>query len=501
MKHQILLLLAFSSLTVSAQAETDSTATHRRLPGGMTLTVEGSATLSSGDFSPLWFSANRYGLASVRNNSGYQRATLTRSLQNDSAHSWKFGFGADVAIAENHERTVIIQQAYAEASWKQIHFTIGSKAQEMETQSADLSSGALAFGINARPIPQIRLDVDWFAIPGTNGWWQWKFHGSYGFLTDGHWQEQWAAPDTRYTRHTLYHEKALYWKIGRTDLFPLSYEIGLRMASQFGGTSYNITSTRLGNENQLTDIKHPTNLRAFWDVLTCQGSDATDGSDPNTSGNHLGSYIMALTYHAGPWQARAYWERFFEDQSMLTVQYGIRDMLIGGEVRTPHNPFVDGACLEFITTTNQSGAVYHDRTDRLPDKMNGRDNYYNHQLFPGWQHYGFTLGNPFITSPLYNQNHTLTFLNNRIKAWHIALTGQPTSAWRWRILASFTRNWGTYAHPYADRLSQQYFLAESTYHPRWLQGWSATGGLAIDHGSLTGNNTGVQITIRKTFEL
>lgn len=501
MKRIILLSFTLILLPLCACAEADSVSLRPGRFGGTTLTVEASGTVGGGNYAPLWLSSNRYGLASVQTSSAYERVRLERPIGLDDGRTWRLGYGVDVAAAQHHERAFVVQQAYAEVAWKVLRLTVGSKQQPMETKPADLSSGALSMGINARPIPQVRLDVDWFNIPGTKGWWQWKFYGSYGATTDGRWQQHWADAGSRYTRRALYHEKGLFWKFGRPDRLPFTYEIGIRMASQFGGTSYNIYSTRLGNGGQLTDIEHKVRLKSFWNALICQGSDETDGSDPNTAGNTLGSYVMALAYHGPRWQARVYWERFFEDQSMLTVQYGIRDMLIGGEVRAPRNPWADGACLEFVTTTNQSGAVYHDRTALLPDKMNGRDNYYNHNLYAGWQHYGFTLGNPLITSPLYNPTHTLYFLNNRIKAWHAGLTGQPAPDWRWRVLASFTRNWGTYAKPYDDCLRQQHFLLEATYTPRWAKGWNGTVAVGLDHGDVTGNNTGLQLSVRKEFGL
>ena len=497
----LIVFLTLVGLPLYTCAEGDSAVVQTSRLSGTTLTVEVSGTAGGGDFAPLWLSSNRYGLASVRTLSSYERLSIERPIALDAGRTWRIGYGLDLAAAQNHERAFVVQQAYAEVAWKRLRLTLGSKQQPMETKPSDLSSGALSMGINARPIPQMRLDVDWFNLPGMKGWWQWKLYGSYGWMTDGRWQANWAEDGSRYARHTLYHEKGLFWKFGRLDRLPFTYEIGIRMASQFGGTSYNIRTTRLNNGSQLTDIKHSADLKAYWHALICQGSDETDGSDPNTAGNTLGSYVMAFTYHGQRWQARAYWERYFEDQSMLTVQYGIRDMLIGGEVRAPQNPWADGACLEFITTTNQSGAVYHDRTAFLHDKMNGRDNYYNHQLYAGWQHYGFTLGNPLLTSPLYNPTNIIYFQNNRIKAWHVGLTGQPSTEWRWRALGSFTRNWGRYTKPFDDCLHQQYFLLEATYTPQWAQGWKGTVAVGIDHGPVIGNNTGVQLTVRKAFAL
>ena len=501
MNPQKALLLALVCCTNAWAEGIDSTAT-RDLATETELRLEASATVASGTFAPLWLTSNRYGLASVEPFSNYERASIERPIECDDARRWGIGYGLDVAVAFGHTRTFVLEQAYVEGRYHKLSITLGAKQQPIEARDVELTSGGLSLGANARPIPQARLDIDWFSIPGTKGWWQWKLHGSYGFTTDGRWQADWHAGNERYNRHVLYHEKALFWRFGRVDVLPLTYEFGLQMAAQFGGTTYNGSGRSF---TEPTTFHHPHGLRAFWNVLTCQGSDQTDGLQPNTSGNTLGSYVMELKYHGQRWQARAYFERFFEDQSMLTVQYGIRDMLIGGDVRLPENRFISKAALEFITTTNQSGAVYHDRTPNIYDKMNGRDNYYNHQLYAGWQHYGLTLGSPLLTSPLYNEafghEGVLKFYNNRLKAWHLAITGDPSEEWHWRTMLTFTRNWGTYDAPFEDRLRQTYAMAEATYSPHWARGWQATLAVGLDHGKVIGNSVGGQVKISKRFRL
>ncbi len=481
-------------------AEPDST--DRDLLQQTEMTFEWSGTVASGDFAPLWLSANRYGLGSVEAQSIYERARMERSILHDEGRKWRIGYGLDAALTFGHERHVILQQAYVEGAWRCLRLTVGAKQQKLEMQNNELSSGALTYGINARPIPQIRLDVDWFSFPGTRGWWQWTLHGSYGLKTDGPWQEEWVADGTRYTRHSLYHEKALHWQFGRPDIFPLTYEIGLNMAAEFGGTSYGVVS---GRYQGTTTFKHSSNLRSFWNALICSGSDATDGSDPNVEGNHLGSWVMQLKYHGHRWQARAYWERFFEDHSQLTVQYGIHDMLIGAEVTLPHNRIVSSVVFEYLGTTDQTGPILHDPTPFFPLRIAGRDDYYNNLNYSGWQNYGHTMGNPLITSPLYNaalnQSNHLRFYNNRIHAWHAALAGDPSSEWHWRALFSFSHNWGTYDYPFTDMQHQAYAMAEATYRPRWAEGWTGVAALALDHGQLLGNSFGGQLTIRKTLNL
>jgi hypothetical protein len=94
------------------------------------------------------------------------------------------------------------------------------------------------------------------------------------------------------------------------------------------------------------------------------------------------------------------------------------------------------------------------------------------------------------------------FYNNRMKGWHVGLSGDPSAQWHWRILASFTRNWGIYALPFDDMLRQTYLLAEGRFSPtRRAKGWDFVLGIGYDHGGLLGNSLGFQATIRKTFRL
>jgi hypothetical protein len=488
--YYVCVLLSCACVVAKAQEKENT------LLNGLNLNIESSTVVSNGDFAPFWLSSNRYGLTSVEANSNYERISLFRHYSNDSLRTWKIGYGLDVAIGVNSNYDYIVQQAYADVVYKKIKLTVGAKQHPIDLRNNRLTSGGLGIGINAHPVPQVRIEADYFSMPGTNQWWKIRFRGSYGMTTDGRWQEDFHAAKSRYTTNTLYHEKALYWKFGKENKFPMTFEIGLQMATQFGGTTYNVTGRGFDG---LHTMEHSQGLQAFWDATFASGSDATDGVDKNTAGNHFGSYNMALEYKAEKWGARAYFERTFDDQSMLTVQYGIYDHLLGLEVNLPKNRLVSSVVLEHISTTDQSGAVYHDKTVNLPDKMNGRDDYYNHLLYTGNQHWGMTMGNPLLTSPIYNSNKHIYFYNNRVKAWHLGFSGEPTSEIAYRALLTFTRNWGTYKFPFDDILRQNYMMAEVTYSPKRLKGVSATLGCAYDDGDVLGNSFGGQFTLRKTF--
>lgn len=507
-KAACLLLLAFGSAAPSFAQNSSSADHHCDIFGGVdfkdSLTLEVSGTASSGDYAPLWLSSGKYGLSSVESNSAYERVAFGVDADFSKVKDLSMRLGLDFALMQNGVSDLIVQQAFLEAQYKKVRLIIGAKEYPIDLRNGELTSGGLSAGNNARPIPQIRGEVDYCNLPWTNKWVQWKARLSYGLTTDGSWQSSVVNYPNHYTSNTLYHEKALSLRFGKKEVFPLTYEIGIQMMSQFGGTSYNVKGRGISD---YTTIHHKGGLAGCWDALFCRGGDATDGVDRNTAGNHLGSYIMALNYYGGQWQAKAYFERYFEDQSMLTVQYGIYDHLIGLEVQFPKNRFVDTAVLEHLSTTNQSGAVYHDATATMPEKMNGRDSYYNHNLYSGWQHWGYGIGHPFLTSPVYFKTEAwdntgkLLFNNTRVQAWHLAFSGTPFSELHYRVIMSFTRNWGDYNHPIAEIVNQNYFLLETTYRPHWAKQWAGRLSLGLDHGHLLGNSFGAALTVSKKFNL
>lgn len=478
------------------------TTTYAQNPAsGLELGIEVEGTAASSDYAPLWMSSNKYGMGSVKNMNAYERASIMRTEDNDSTRNWRLGYGLDVALQEGAQSTFFVQQAFASIAYKKVRLTVGSKETPLDIKNPYLSSGSLSMGINAHPIPQAKLEIDYFSIPGTHQCWKWKVSGSFGMTTDGAWQRDFSAgTKNKYTSNHLYHEKRIYWKFGKeyVEKVPLTFEIGLRMATQFGGTSYNAVGR---NYKEPSTIEHSESFKAFWHALTWGGSDETDGTEKNTSGNQLGSYNLALAWTTNDWMVRAYAERYFEDQSMITFQYGIQDHLIGLEGKLPDNPFLTGIVVEHLSTRNQSGAVYHDKTASIPDKMNGRDNYYDHALYAGWQHWGMGIGHPFLTSPIYNKTSRIYFTNSRVKGWHIGLSGNPTADISWRLLLSLTENWGTYNEPFVYKKLQQYCMGEVAWTPQWAKGWSGKLALGYDHGDVLGNSFGGQISFNKSFKL
>lgn len=465
--------------------------------------IESTTTAGGGDYAPLWLSSNRYGLGSVRTCWNYERVALHGGLH--AKGDWRVAYGADVAAVFGGERAVAVTEAYVEAGWRQLYLTAGSKRQPLMLKNDRLSTGGLSYGINARPVPQVRIGFDYFTFPGTKGWWQWKGHLSYGWISDGMWQKSWCSPATKRIERSLYHEKALYWKFGNEKVLPLDLQFGLQWATEFGGKAYNFYGRGYSPSNTADGVAIQSGLKAYWNAFIVGGSDLTDGRVENTEGNHVGSWNVAVTYRPGDWMVRAYGERYFEDISQLGLLYGISDHLFGLEVGLPANRWLTSVVLEHLNSRNQSGAVYHDWSTIIPDKMNGRDNYYNHNIYTGWQHYGMVMGNPLLTSALYNKafgrEGEARCYNNRVRAWNVALAGNPAEGLDWRVMLTFSRNWGTYDYPLTDPANQTYLMCEAGYSPQSWRGWRVQAAVGVDRGSLIGDNCGVQLTVKKRFNL
>ena len=507
MKYKILpfltLLLGGFTLTAMGEIKNDS----------LQYRVEASASVAPEGAMPLWLVSNKYGLSSLQEASGYVRFGVKQpSFEFSKSADWKLGYGADLVVPVNYatenietgkQRTnFIVQQLYADLDYKWLRLSVGAKERPMELKHQRLSSGGQTFGINARPVPEIRLEIpEYVSLTGkSNPWLAIKGHFGFGMLTDGSWQDAYVPESGRWADGALLHTKAGYMRLGNPEKFPLVLEGGLEMVTQFGGTIYNPTG-RAGHYGEKLEMGQGP--KDFIDAIFGQGSDATDGNFLNAQGNTLGSWLFSLTYQAKDWSVRAYYDHFFEDHSMMFFQYGWLDGLVGIECKFPKNKFVNTLVYEYVKTDYQAGPVYHDHTPEIPDQVSGRDNYYNHNLYAGWQHWGQAMGNPLFTSPLYAKTGDLTFLSNRFVAHHFGIEGTPAEGLNYRLLLSYATHLGTYTDPYLKRKYMTSGLAELNYkfnHFKCLRnkGWEATTAVAFDQGEQIGDNLGFTLSIKKT---
>lgn len=510
-------LLFVSTGTLAQEGNTEKETKSRRLLEGMEYNVELQAGYSEGK-TPLWLNANKYGLSSLEETNGYLRAGIKRPLAVDERRKWGIGYGLDIAVPVNYTSNIVIQQAYAEARWLHGVLTIGAKEYPMELKNNELSSGSQTLGKNARPVPQVRIALpEYWTVPLTKGWLHLKGHIAFGKMTDDNWQHEFTGKQSKYADDVLYHSKAGYLKIGNEEVFcPWSLELGLEMAAQFGGTAYNPNG-----DGSMTVYDNETGLKAYWDAFFAGGSDVNETTYQNVEGNQVGSWVMRVNYENDYYRFSLYADKYFEDHSSMFqldydgygtgeewntkkksryLLYDFKDWMLGAEVDIKGNLWVNGVVLEYLYTKYQSGSIYHDHTPSISDHIGGRDNFYNHGIFTGWQHWGQVMGNPLYRSPIYNEDGTINVDDNRFMAFHLGLKGDPTDNLHYRILGTYQEGLGTYSKPYTKKHHNISVLAEATYTftDKRMKGWSIRGGYGMDFGSILGHNYGMQLTISKT---
>lgn len=479
MKHIILAAAVAMAAPAFAYSFTDS----------LTYSVGATATLTHGNHSPLWLTANRHGLASAEKNFGFTQATLVKP-SGKLSRKLTYGWGVDVAAGWNMQAPFLVQQLYGELKYWHFTVTLGQKNHNTAFNDPRLSSGDLLFSGNARAIQQLRVAIDdYWDIPGLRRLLAVKGYFGVGFFTDGNWQKSWTH-HTRYTKNVLYQTKGLTLRLGNRERFPLTYEFGLQMGAQWGGELF----------NDGEETKFPHSFRDFWRTFFCKGggSDSPGAEQQNVNGNTVGEWSMQLGWDAGDWGVKAYYNHMFEDQSMMVMEYTWHDGQIGVEVRPPRNPFVTKAVYEYLYTKYQSGPVFWDHNSVIDQQVSARDDYYNHYLYAGWENWGFGMGNPLLVSPIYNKDHTLRFKDTRIIAHHLGIEGQPLPRLGYRLLVSHMRSWGTYKAPAREVRKSTSAMLELTYDCPFWQGFTITATGALDHGSLLGNNAGAMLTLRKT---
>ena len=105
-------------------------------------------------------------------------------------------------------------------------------------------------------------------------------------------------------------------------------------------------------------------------------------------------------------------------------------------------------------------------------------------------------GNSLLTSPVYNKDGILRFENNRVKAFHLGLSGQFNSEWSARVLMSNSWGWGRHYLPFLEVKENLSSLFEVNYSPIRSKDWLFSFSIAGDKGR-SGNNLGLNMKIRK----
>ncbi len=394
-------------------------------------------TGSPKQYQPFWILSDRYGIFDDQQFNGLVRAGVAAPYR--KAKKFGIAFGIDFLGKPNFnnglKKSILPQQGYVKVKYGILELRAGREETTMGTHTPSLSTGSLAISRNARPLPMIVLAVPNYSnIPFTKGYLQFKGNFGHG----------WFEKD-RDTANPYLHLKSFYLKAG--GKLPVNVYAGIIHYAMWGG-------------KHPSGTKIPRNFREYLNVLV--GSGSTDstfrGEKINALGNHLGIVDFGVNINLKDFKILVYNQSPFEDKSGVTFRQGYRDRLLGINMRTikPYS-LIKNILYEYVYTKYQSSPGLPNR--RLDMDTNygfpydGRDDYYNNYLYhSGWTYMGKILGTPlFMTKDraelfLDNLNSfDKNIVNNRIVAHHLGIEGFATKTLHYRLLATFTRNFGTYA--------------------------------------------------------
>jgi len=478
-KHFIIGLFLFLPFISFAQGKVDYKA-------------EAFGSASSGDYTPFWMVSNTYGIVPLKPNNGYIRGSLF--WKQPINKSFQLETGVDLISAAEHTSSFWVHQFYTGISFQSVQLSIGAKERYISILDKDLSLGDMTFSTNARPIPEARFGFPEFTkIPYTKGIMKFKAEFAIGKFLDSNYTLQVKNPTDQYATDILLHHKFLFFRwADPKDKFPWSFTFGLDHAAQWGGWA---STENFG--------KLPSSFKDFVYVALGKSGrgNVLEADRINVLGNHLGTLNVQLEYTGKAFQASLYKQHFFEDNSGLEYA-NWRDGIWGGSIAFNHFSLLKKVVVEFLNTTNQSGPFHfldYPNEDGRKYRGGGNDDYYNHYYYTsGWSYYGRALGNPLITSPEYNDDGSLHFKNNRLKAIHLGATGNLNSDFSYRLLLTQMYAWGRMSAPFLERKNNFSSLLECNYEsPNW-QGWKIGMQLAFDSGNLYGNNWGCSIKVGKS---
>ena len=478
------------------------------------------ANAGNSELAPYYISSNCGGTI-TQQYSALAYASLRHNIDKRERFSWGAGLAAwagyassagyqrhvgdgQFEVQKQHPARAWIQETYLSAKYRGIFAVAGQAYKSSPIVDGLLSSGDLVWSNNSRPPVGLRAGfIDFQNIPFTKGWLQ--IQGEFGYFREL--DDKWLENHYNYYNHFIttgrwLHYKSLHFRTKPSQ--PLVFTIGAQSACQFGGTAKYYKDGQLDHT-----VKMDADPKAFFRTFIA-GSGGNSAGDSFVEGNHLGTWDIALEYRRDDLgQLRAYTQWLWEDGSGIGKMNGF-DGLWGLEW---HNlkyacPLIESVVIEYIDFTNQSGPIHWTPNDHegtpITSHSSGADDYYNNYIYNGYQNRGMSIGSPFVKSPLYNLDGYMRYRDNVLRGFHMAVAGQLGGSWSYRLKGSYRKAWGTPIIPRVGSADDFSMMAEVWFRPErgcFHGPWAFNAALAMDHGTLYGNNWGGLLGVTYTGNL
>ncbi|MBO4476254.1 MAG: hypothetical protein J5737_06005 [Bacteroidales bacterium] len=475
--------------------------------------------LSTGGNTPFWAVSNQYGLMPDSNGAlGVMQAY--KPFDESKTFQWRAGVSLAAnwqpALAATGSRAILpmVDELYASARWKVLRVDLGMRHRDSEFMGADpllgslsTSEGHIIESNNARTMPGVNFSLEPLAVP---------FTGKH-LLISGDWAD-YTTIDDRFVQGALVHRLRAYLRYDTRKHFYV--QLGLDHYALWGGTP--------------SDPKYipvDVNFDNYFRICTGRSASASGSvSDQmNCLGDHGGAEQLRMGWRDSAWDLTFQWEKPYSDKSgmrfnnipdgLYTLHWSLKDK----------DNWVTDALVEFHYTMWQSGTIHEAETDAEGNQLNwyehkdlnifGLDNYFNNGEYrSGWTHFGRMIGAPtFYTA--YGSNGIVSIVNNRYKAVHLGLSGKLFRKAPYRLMLTFSDNYGTYSSPYIspssarsgwnwwepntiDKGLKQFSGAFTGYVPFSLGGrhhLDLVYGLYADAGEVLAKNFGTTIGVRYSF--
>lgn len=410
--------------------------------------------VANDNFNPFYLTHNRWGTVSFDQNVFFQaEAGFSKSF----SENWMIKGNAGI-------RNEFLYSAHLDVVWKGFNLYFGNKGRTLGgIEDNELSTGSLALGNNSLPIPQVGLELDYFALPMSHGYVMLKGGMSHG----------WFEKD-RYVSKALLHQKYAKIVIDLDDLVGIKIYSSLIHFAQYGG----ITSSGDRQPSSLNDFK-----RVFFGQGIPNPLGGTRG-ESNAVGNHLGLTEWTWDQRIGKFRLQINYQKPFEDQG--SMQYlSFKDFLVGVRLVFPESSKISTIYFEWIRSVSQSGPglpdgtdEYQSREDNFGYEIGGRDDYYNNWLYQsGWTYKNKILSNPLFLTYEWSLNFLPTFsnysnqvINNRIKAYHLGMILEPSEKLSLKGMFTYSINYGTYAGLYEGRFAWEGIKTDPAFDYAFLGG-------------------------------
>lgn len=432
-----------------------------------------SALASTGHFAPFWFQSNRYGEISAMPFSGNIKVAIEKPMTRPNRW-YDYDFSLDLAgRVDTKKTTAWFNRLYAHIRLYIFDLTVGIKPINYGNQDYELCSGGLLLSNNTHPLPRITIGIDQYT----------PFPFTYGYMEiKGGITHAWVI-DNAYVSNYFIHHKFAAIRIG--GQFPVNISYEFHHAAQWGGIS-----PTLGNLG--------SSFYDFMNVFFARSGGNNNNDLINAEGNHIGMQCLSLDIKNSILNVSVYWQNIFEDGPVRFIgnnNLNLRDGLWGISLNVNNWNYIQSVCYEFLNTTDQSGPM-HDRDGFI---YGGNDSYYINAIYPnGWNYFYRSLGTPFITSPIYNNDDTPYTKNNRVRVHHIGIKGN-IYGYKYRFLASHAQNYGRYGIGSDNEIKSRNTALLLEIEKYVEHAWGLSFGLsfAVDMGNQFGNQFGTMITISK----